>query len=131
MRNEEERFQEKIITDPLFDDGSAETRVYRQVFGALKKAPDYTLPDNFADTVLHKIEQQEQRSLLREYLWLAAGIIVLVGACVTAVVMTGFTFDPGFLRNMAGYKGLALFGAAFILFLHWIDKRLIHRHDPS
>ena len=131
MNREEERFQEKIEANMEFDDSHPDGRAYRQVFQALSTPPRYSLPDAFADKVLRKVEQKEQRSLRVTYAWLVAGIVLLMGACAAAVVLTGFTFEAGFLRNMADYKGLLAFGVAFVLLLHWVDKRLIHRHDPS
>ncbi|MBT1707012.1 hypothetical protein KK062_02200 [Fulvivirgaceae bacterium PWU5] len=131
MNRDEERFQEKIEANMGFDDGNPDGRAYRQVFQALEKPPHYALPDAFADKILQKVEQKEQRSLRTTYAWLVAGIVLLIGGCGAAVVLTGFRFEVGFLRNMAAYKGLFAFGVAFVLFLHWVDKRLIHRHDPS
>jgi FtsH-binding integral membrane protein len=131
MNRDEERLQEKIEANTGFDDGNPDTQAYRQVFQALEKTPRYALPDTFADKMLRKIEQKEQRSLRITYAWLVAGIVLLTGGGVAAVVMTGFQFEAGFLRGMADYKGLLAFGVAFVLFLHWLDKRLIHRHNPS
>jgi hypothetical protein len=131
MNNRERELQEKIEAGHAPDDESPDTRAYQQVFHALGKQPAYTLPDTFADKVLRKIEQKQERSLRFEYFWLGAGIFLLLAACVTAIVMTGFKFEAGFLRNMAGYKGLVLFGILFILFLHWVDKRFIHHPNAS
>lgn len=36
-----------------------------------------------------------------------------------------FRLDFGFLNGMADYKGLALFGLVFIVFLNWLDKKLV------
>lgn len=131
MNRDEERLQEKIEANMGVDDGHADTQAYRQVFQALEKPPRYALPDAFADNVLRKVERKEQRSLRVAYAWLAAGIVLLIGACAAVVMLTEFTFEAGFLRGMADYKGLLAFGVAFVLLLHWVDKRLIHRHDPS
>jgi hypothetical protein len=131
MNRDEERLQEKIETTMGFDDGNPDGRAYRQVFQALDKQPRYALPDTFADKILQKVEQKEQRSLRAAYAWLVAGIVLLIAGCGAAVVLTGFRFEVGFLRNMAPYRGLLAFGVAFVLFLHWVDKRLIHRHNPS
>lgn len=131
MNRDEEKLQEKIEANMGFDDGNADVQAYRQVFQVLDRPPRYTLPDAFAQNVLRRVEQKEQRSLRVAYAWLAAGIVLLLGACAAAVVLTGFTFEAGFLRGMADYKGLLAFGVAFVLFLHWLDKRLLHHHDPS
>ena len=131
MNRDEERLQEKIEANTGFDDVDPDGRAYRQVFHALETPPRYALPDTFADKILQKVEQKEQRSLRVAYAWLVAGIVLLIGGCGAAVVLTGFRFEAGFLRNMAPYKGLLAFGVAFVLFLHWVDKHLIHRHNPS
>jgi hypothetical protein len=131
MNRDEEKLQEKIEANNGFDDGNPDTQAYRKVFRALEKPPHYALSDAFADKILHRVEAKEKRSLQVAYAWLVAGILLLIGACAAAVVLTGFTFEAGFLRSMAGYRGLLAFGLAFVLLLHWVDRRLIHRHDPS
>jgi hypothetical protein len=131
MNRDEEKLQEKIEANLWADDGNPNAQAYRQVFQALEKSPRYALPDAFADNVLQKVERKEQQSLWTTYAWLAAGIVLLIGGSIAAVILTGFRFEAGFLRGMADYKGLLAFGVAFVLFLHWLDKRLIHRHKPS
>lgn len=131
MNRDEEKLQEKIEANLWADDGHPDAQAYRQVFQALEKSPRYALSDAFADKVLQKVERKEKQSLRTAYAWLAAGIALLMGGSVAAVILTGFRFEAGFLRGMANYKGLLAFGVAFVLFLHWLDKRLIHRHNPS
>jgi hypothetical protein len=120
----DEELQHKIESDMPID-GIIETDdvvAYRQVFTALKKQPHFTLPDNFADKVVQKAAMKKD---VKDYVWLGAGIFFLLLAFGYTIYLTGFNFDLGFLKHMAGYKGLFLFGVMFITLLHWIDKRII------
>lgn len=103
----------------------ADVTAYRHVFRALRAAPLPTLPDTFADLVLMKIERRQAAVRRAEYFWLGAGLLVLVVAFIIAVVVTGFRPQWGFLENLAPFRGLILFAAVFVLFLHWADKKLL------
>lgn len=111
-----------------FKGHSLEDRAYRTVFDVLQKQPDYQLPSNFADKVIIKIDLATQRSTAREMTWLYLGLASFVVAAGVVMVMTNFKIDFGALKFISGYQGLIIFGALFILGLHWIDKKFI-RHS--
>ncbi|HEY9047330.1 MAG TPA: hypothetical protein VIN08_15600 [Ohtaekwangia sp.] len=129
MSEEEKRLQEKIESGVFSD--SPDERVYQQVFNSLEKEPVYTLPRNFASSVVRKIELQQSRSLKREYFWLVAGIIVLLVVMIIATALTGFVPSAGFLSKISGYKGVFLFGTIFIFLLNWIDKKFIRTKQTT
>lgn len=123
MKDSEEELQNRIEGG-----GSGEgmdARAYRHVFQALGKEPDYELPSDFAAKVANRISVREEKRLSSEYIWFAAGILLLAAAFIGTVVFIGFRLDFGFLNVMADYKGLVVFGAGFILLLNWIDKKLL------
>lgn len=103
-----------------------DSRAYKLVFDALRKEPEYRLRPSFADRVV-KIAQGKQKGSSSEFFWFGLGIFFLLIAFVTAIVMTGFKLDLGFLSGVSSYYGLFVFGAFFIGLLSWIDKRFIRR----
>lgn len=109
-------------TDSDSDDG----RAYRQVFAALQKAPKSAASMGFEDAIMQKIVAQQTRQASREYLWYALGIVLLVIAMVVTVVLTDFRIQLDFLRGMSTYAGVFIFGTVFIVFLHILDRRLLH-----
>ncbi|MEJ0054494.1 MAG: hypothetical protein WDN75_01905 [Bacteroidota bacterium] len=100
-----------------------EAKAYRRVFDALKKEPDFSLPANFADHVIVRMEARKESS--RDFLWMGAGVVGFVIAAIISVLLTNFKFDFGVFKFMAGYPGLVAFGVVFILGLQWLDKKLI------
>lgn len=108
---------------PLNDDPDA--KAYQQVFNALKKEPDVMLSASFADKVLSKIEAKRSSSLVKDYVWLITGLVLICVVFVIAVYFSGLKPELGFLEAISGYKGIFIFGALFIGFLQWIDKLLI------
>lgn len=121
----EEELQKNIESGhvPLNDDPDA--KAYQQVFNVLKKEPDVMLSASFADKVLSKIEDRRSSSLVKDYVWLITGLVLICVVFVVAVYLSGLRPALGFLEAIAGYKGIFIFGALFIGFLQWIDKLLI------
>ena len=124
MSEADKKLQEKIEAG-FSGLGSDDEKVYQQIFSALEKEPSFTLPASFAEGVVHKIQREQARAAKREYLWLCAGIILLIIAMVVAIVFTGFKISAGFLSGISAYKGLFVFGSVFILVLHWLDRKFI------
>jgi hypothetical protein len=125
MNEADKELQEKIeagFSDPASD---VDARLYQQIFSALEKEPGYTLPASFAESIIHKIQHEQTRSAKREYFWLCAGIFLLVIVMIVAIVFTGFKISAGFLSGISAYKGLFVFGAIFVVFLHWLDRKFI------
>jgi len=125
MKLTDEQLQEAI------ERGAAETggddgRAYRQVFAALQRPTDRSLPAGFEDAVIERVVQQQARRSIREYFWYVAGIVALVIAAIVAVVLTGFRLNFGFLESISAYSGIFIFGGVFILALHVLDRRLLH-----
>lgn len=124
---EDEELQKNIESGKIPSGDDADASAYRHVFNALSREPDLSLPPSFADRVLQKIELQQERSKKREYLWMAAGFFLLAIAFIIVVVASGFKLNLGFLNGLSTHKGLLVFAAAFLIFLQWLDKRLLHK----
>jgi hypothetical protein len=56
---------------------------------------------------------------------LCAGIVLLIIVMIVAIAFTGFKISAGFLSGISAYKGLFVFGAIFILVLHWLDRKFV------
>lgn len=125
MKEADKKLQEKIEAGFSDSNSGVDAKLYQQIFSALEKEPGYILPASFADHVVHKIQHEQARSAKREYFWLCAGIILLIIAMVVAITFTGFKISAGFLSGISPYKGLFVFGAIFIVLLHWVDRKFI------
>lgn len=110
--------------DPL------DVKAYQAVFQALKKEPGFSLPPDFARRVASRVAAR-QGGFSRDYFWFGAGIFFLVISFVATVLYTGFRLDFGFLKPMADYQGLALFGIAFIILLNWLDRKLVKERQTQ
>jgi hypothetical protein len=123
----EKELQKRIEAGEFTGNDDPETKAYEQVFKGLHREPDFRLKDSFADKVVSKAVSRREAKSFREYVWMAVGLVLLLAAFVVTIVMTGFKINFGFLRNLSEFKGVLLFGGAFIIFLHWLDKRLLGR----
>jgi hypothetical protein len=123
MNSYEEELQKSLENGdvPQGVDGKA----YREVFRALKKEPEYQLPPDFARRVLARLQSRQESKVSRDYFWFFAGMFFLIIALLGTLLFTGFRFDFGFLNGMKEYSGFALFAVGFVLFLNWLDKRLV------
>lgn len=125
MKTYEDELQGSIERGETPAGKEIDVKAYQKVFHALKKDPGYELPADFASRVALLVQSRQQGQLSKDYFWFGAGIFFLAIAFLATVLFTGFKLDFGFLNVMSDYKGLALFGIAFIVFLNWIDRRLI------
>ena len=125
MNNFEEELQKNIEKgqSPVGDD--LDVRAYQEVFRVLKKDPGYQLSSGFAEKVISKVNQTQNGSLSRDYLWFFSGLLFVLITSVITLMFTNFRLDFGFLNVMSDYTGLAFFGLIFIIFLNWLDKRLV------
>jgi hypothetical protein len=100
---------------------------------ALEKGTTFGLPQDFADRVVRKIQQESlQKETQRDRWWLIAGIISMIGAVVFAFTNVDFKPSVGVFTFFKGYSGLVIFGVVFIIILQVIDKRIIsHRSHRS
>lgn len=126
MNSHEEELQRKAEHDQA-PSGDKDVEVYRRVFRSLQREPGFKLSPRFAETVAARITTQRQSLNTPDYLWFGAGITFLLGALIATILFTGFKLNFGFLNVMSDYKGLAIFGAAFLVFLHWLDKRIVRQ----
>ena len=128
MSNDEE-LQKSIESGNKFSGDDPDAKAYQEVFARLGKGPETYLPPDFADKVIVRIREQQRRSTSRDFYWLIAGVLLLTIAMIVAVVLSGFKPGLGFLKGMSAYAGLFVFGAAFILFLNGLDKRILSKSE--
>ncbi len=122
MKRVEEELQNQIENGLVNEADDA--RAYQRVFDALKKEPDFHVSLPFADRILAIIEKKEEK---RDYWWMAAGIFLMVIALIVSLVLTRAHWTAGVFTFLSGYSGLVVFGIAFILLLHWVDKTVIKK----
>lgn len=121
MKLTDEQLQEAIERGAA-ETGSDDDRAYRQVFAALERPSRLSLPPGFEDAVIRKITKHESRRATMGYVWYAISVVMLVTAALIAIGITGL----GFLKHILPYAGIFIFGGLFILFLHILDRRLLH-----
>lgn len=105
---------------------SVDERAYRKVFDVLKKDPDFHVSLSFADRVVARMEAGKS-STRRDYGWIAAGIFLAVAGVVVTMGLTKTTWTTGVFTFVSGYRGLFIFGVAFILVLQWIDRKIVRK----
>jgi len=123
----EDQLQES--TERGNDIPSKDGRAYRAVFNALKREHDFVLPPSFANRIVGQLtERRSSRDMLWLYLGLGSMLITL--AIVIAIIgsRTDFRFlTMGTFTFLSSYKGLVIFGIAFILALQWVDKKFVRK----
>lgn len=124
MKHDEE-LQKKIERGEV-DATSVEDRAYQKVFDVLKKEPDFHVSLPFADRVLARMEA-EKSNAQRDYWWMAAGIFIAIAGVVVTLILTKAAWTTGVFTFVSGYRGLIIFGVAFILALQWVDKKLVRK----
>jgi len=122
MKRTEEELQ-NLIEKGLADE-SEDARAYQRVFDALKKEPDFHVSLPFADRIIAIVEKKEEK---RDYWWMAAGIFLTVIALILSLALTSAHWTTGVFTFLSGYSGLVAFGIAFILLLHWVDRKVIRK----
>ena len=122
MKHEEEL--QNLVEKGLTNESNEDARAYQRIFDALKKEPDFHVSLPFADRIIALIEKKEEK---RDYWWMAAGIFLIFIALVVAIVLANIHWTTGVFTFLSGYSGLVIFGIAFILFLQWIDKKVIKK----
>ncbi|MEX1239798.1 MAG: hypothetical protein WEB30_08775 [Cyclobacteriaceae bacterium] len=125
MNPYEEEMQEKLERGQKPAGDGLDVKAYQAVFQALKKDPRYDLRPDFAERVAGRVMRRGKSGFSKDYMWFGAGIFFLIIALIGTILYTGFRFDLGFLKVMSDYKGLAVFGIAFVVFLNWLDKKLV------
>lgn len=125
MNPYEEELQNDVEKGATPDGDGLDVKAYQAVFRALKKDPGYELRPDFAERVVSRVVSAQREKSSNDYLWFGAGILFFIIAFIATVLYTGFRFDLGFLKVMSDYKGLAVFGIAFMVLLNWLDKKLV------
>jgi len=129
MNNKDEELQ-KQFDEGNFLANTVDAQAYQKVFVALKREPEYTLPVYFADRLVTLIESKEKaKEVSRDNFWLGLGLFSFVITLIVAFALTDFKPSFGAFRFFAGYPGLVFFGIAFILFLNWLDKKIIRKAE--
>jgi FtsH-binding integral membrane protein len=124
--NERDNELQKLAEQHILTGDDRDARAYRLVFRSLAQQPSYPLRPDFADRVMARLMAiRERRALQKDYLWMGIGLSVLFLAAVVSVIITGFQFDTGVLTFLHHYKGLIIFGVAFVGLLHWIDRKVL------
>jgi hypothetical protein len=125
MNKQDEELQNQLERG-LNADASEDARAYKRVFDVLKKEPDFHVSLPFADRLIALIDKREDK---RDYWWMGAGIFLALIAMIVALALTQANWSAGVFTFFSGYPGLVAFGIAFILFLHWIDRKIIRRQQ--
>ena len=119
----EEDLQNKI-EQGLTSNASIDGEAYQYVFKSLKREPTFHVSISFADRVVSMLDKKEER---RDYWWMAAGIFLSIIALILTFVIVKAELTTGVFTFLSGYQGLIIFGVAFILLLHWVDKKVIKK----
>ncbi len=122
MTMKDEELQNKIDKEGSFVEG-IDGYAYKKVFDVLNQEPSFQLPINFADKVVQKIQAKRESST--DFLWFGVGISLFSIATIFTILLTNFKISFGALKFVSGYPGLFIFGAGFVLLLHWLDKKLV------
>lgn len=129
--NFEDELQGKVESGAHLNETDPDVKAFRGVFRALSKENNAHLSTDFADRVVAKVVANRRTQDARDHFWFGTGIFILLIAFVGTILYTGFKIDFGFLKDFSGYAGPFVFGAGFILLLHWLDKRLIQKKNTA
>lgn len=83
------------------------------------------LPANFSEKVIQQVVKKQVKENRFGWFGYFLGIFGLIVCFIISLAVVDFKLDFGFLKNISGYSGLFIFGAAFIFFLNLIEKKLI------
>jgi len=133
MNVHEEELQKSIEAGLQPTGHDPDVQAYHEVFTRLSREPEVSLSPAFADQIVAQLLERKKHSSFRDFFWFGIGIISLVIAFVVAIVKSGLMFNMdflfamnlGFLKNIAGYTGLFIFGVAFITILNLLEKKFI------
>lgn len=125
MKTTDEELQRQIEKGDFSSQG-IDAHAYQKVFGALKREPEYRLPLYFADRVIDLVEEKTKakESALDKF-WMGLALFAFLIGLIITFAITGFKLSVGAFLFISGYQGLVIFGAAFILLLNWIEKKIV------
>jgi hypothetical protein len=108
-------------------ENDADAGVYKTVFNALEREPDYSLPTQFADSVMVKINLRHQKSSSADSIFLAIGITLLLIVAIVGAALSGFSPDWGIYKFFSNYLWLIIFGGVLVAIINWVDHRIVRR----
>lgn len=109
-------------------EGHKDAQVYQRVFDALSREPDYKIKPNLADRVIARMSLERKESTSHDNLFFVLGLSLMLIVAIVGAVLVGFKPDFGAFKFLAGYPGLVGFAIAFILFIQWLDKKLVKKN---
>jgi hypothetical protein len=125
MNDFEEELQKSVEANQDLISGNPDAAAYREVFRILSKEPKSALGNSFADKLVKKIAAQKKREARRDLIWLSFGVVFLLAGLIVTALFAGLTLELGFLKEMSGYAGVFIFGAAMIVAFNWFEKRIL------
>jgi hypothetical protein len=131
MNDYEEELQNKLEAGLTPNTDELDIKSYQELFNVLKKEPPVTLSADFTSRVIAKVTVSQKKSASRDFWWLGLGIFFTVICFIVVVVMTGFKFEMGFLKEMSRFAGLFIFGVVFIIALNLLEKRVLPERKPE
>jgi hypothetical protein len=99
--------------------------VEKHLESVLSREPDFKLPTAFADRVANSIEVSRQKERRLEVILISVGAFSFLAALVVTIVLTDFKISFAAFPFIASNIGLIVFGAAFVLLLNYLDKKLV------
>ena len=123
MKQDREKIKELLEQDNATPVSREEVDAVFRMLTVLEKEDDaIRLPDNFSDKVVRRVIQKQTNENWFGWFGYFAGILGLIICLIVSLVAVDFNLDLGFLKNIKGYSGLFIFGAAFIYFLNIIEE---------
>ncbi|WP_128546878.1 hypothetical protein [Larkinella soli] len=116
-------------TPPFAPDPDDESfRLYRQLFDALATEPATGLSYGFSARVVRRIQEQDlARQERRAYGYVAAGILLMIGAALGLQAIFGRDDFRETLRAVFHYRYPVLFALGLLMLIQWADRRLVKR----
>jgi hypothetical protein len=102
-----------------------EQEIDKKIESVLMREPDFQLPSTFADRMVSMITAKQQTSRKWEIFWIAFTGFLFVVAVGVSVYLTGFKPSFSAFPFLNNYAGLIVFGALFIGFLNWVEKKFL------
>ena len=104
--------------------GGKDFMAYQKLFSILGEQPEHQ-PTRIADAVVSRIEASRKRTAVRDYIWLALGIFVLIVIGFIAVVVSGYRIPlSGWQRTILA---LGTCAGLVIMLLNTLERKLLHR----
>ena len=109
------------------NENDPEATVYKNIWSALHRDPEFALPPQFADRVVDKIVLSSRKASSRDMFYLVLGVTVITVIALVGAVMSDFKPDFGVFKFLSSNAGLLVFGILFIGIIQWLDNTLLKR----